>query len=348
MVNDLTLGRRQLAKLALLAPMLGNIAAAPAPAEVTPELVAAATKEGSVAFYAAEDLGVANGIARAFEGKYPGIKVGIERSGGEQVFQRVMQEAQSDVNAADFVTSSNRSHFIAWKREKMLAAYVTPDLLKWPEAQRDPDGTYASGSGTLTLLAWNTKLVEPDGAPKSFKDLLDPKWKNKIVLAHPAYSGSILSATYAISKMLGWGYFEQLAKQNIMQVQSGVEPPKKVAQGERQVMYGSEGTSWTLIDAGEPIGIAYPEEGTPGVAGAGAVLAKAPHPNAARLFAQFFFSKDGMQIVSDGGYRVFHPDVALKPNRKPLKDIKTIFIDQEELDKVTESVKDKYAQLFGT
>ncbi|MBV9811172.1 MAG: extracellular solute-binding protein, partial [Acetobacteraceae bacterium] len=284
----------------------------------------------------------------AFEAKYPGIKVAVERSGGEQVFQRVMQEAQAGVHAADFVTSSNRSHFIAWKRAAMLAPYVTPDLLRWPAAQRDSDGCYASGSGTLTLLAWNTRLVQPGDAPRRFRDLLDPTWKDKIVLAHPAYSGSILSATYAIAQMLGWDFYRQLARQNIMQVQSGVEPPKKVAQGERQVMYGSEDTSWTLMEAGEPLAIAYPEEGTPGVAGAGGVLAKAPHPNAARLFAQFFFSKDGMQIVSDGGYRVFHPDVALKPGRKPLNEIKTVYIDQEELDRVTEDVKDKYAQIFGT
>jgi iron(III) transport system substrate-binding protein len=342
------LTRRQLAKLTLAVPMLGQAAAAPAALDVTPELVAAATKEGQVVFYAAEDLNVANNVASSFGAKYPGIKVTVERSGGEQVFQRLMQEAQSGINAADFVTSSNRGHFVAWKQQNMLAPYVTPDLLRWPAAQRDSDGTYASGSGTLTVLAYNTKLVKPEDAPMSFKDLLDPKWKNKIVLAHPAYSGSILSATYVISKLMGWDYFKRLAAQNIMQVQSGTEPPKKVVQGERQVMYGSEGTSWTLIDAGEPIAIAYPAEGTPGASGAGGLLAKAPHPNAARLFAQFFFSKDGMQIVSDGGYRVFHPDVSLKANRKPLKDITTVYVDQAELDRVTEAVKDQYAQIFGT
>ncbi len=318
------------------------------PTQVTQQLIDAAKKEGKVVVYLAEELDVANKVARSFEAKYPGIKVTVERSGGERVFQRLMQESSTGINAADFVTSSNRSHFVAWKREKLLAPFVTPDILQWPADQRDPDGTYASGTGTLTVLAYNTKLVKPEDAPKSFKDLLDPKWKGKIALGHPAYSGSILSATYVIAQKLSWDYFKSLATQNIMQLQSGTEPPKKVALGERQIMFGSEGTSWTLMDAGEPLAIIYATEGTPGVSGAGGLLAKAPNPNAARLFAHHFFSKDGMQILSDGGYRVFHPDVTLKANRKHLRDINTIFADSNELDRVTEEVKAKYASIFGT
>ena len=322
-------------------------AQAPAVSPLNQALIDAAKKEGGVVFYAAEELDVATKVATTFEAKY-GIKVTVERSGGERVFQRLMQEVSTGINAADFVTSSNRSHFVAWKREKILAPYMTEDLMKWPADQRDPDGMFASGTGTLTVLAYNTKLVKAEDAPKSFKDLLDPKWKGKIALGHPAYSGSILSAVYVLAQKLGWDYFKQLATQDIMQLQSGTEPPKKLAVGERQVMFGSEGTSWTLMDAGEPLSIIYASEGTPGVSGAAGILGKAPHPNAARLFAQFFYSKDGMQILSDGGYRMFHPDVTLKANRKRMQDIPTIFADSTELDKAAEDVKAKYAQYFGT
>ena len=315
---------------------------------LTPALIEAAKKEGVVSVYTGEELETATRMSRAFEARYPGVKVTMERTGGERIFQRIMQEASSNINAADFVSSSNRSHYVEWKRQNMLAPYVTPDLLKWPADQRDPDGTYASGSGTLTVLGYNTKLVKAEDAPKSFKDLLDPKWKSKIALAHPSYSGSILSAVFILSQKLGWDYFKQLAAQDIMQVQSGTEPPKKVALGERLVMFGSEGTSWTLIDAGEPISIIYAAEGTPGVSGAAGILVKAPHPNAARLWAHFFFSQEGMQIVSDNGYRVFHPDVVLKANRKKIQEIPTIYPDTTAVDKNTDDVKARYAALFGT
>jgi iron(III) transport system substrate-binding protein len=84
------------------------------------------------------------------------------------------------------------------------------------------------------------------------------------------------------------------------------------------------------------------------VSGAAAIFAKAPHPNAARLWAHFFFSKDGMQIVSDNGYRMFHPDVVLKSNRKKIQELKTVYPDTVAVDKNTEDVKARYAALFGT
>ena len=79
---------------------------------------------------------------------------------------------------------------------------------------------FASFRVTLCPIAYNTNLVKAEEAPKSFADLLDPKWAGKIVKAHPGYSGTILTATYQIARDLGWAYFEKLAKQRIMQVQS--------------------------------------------------------------------------------------------------------------------------------
>ena len=78
--------------------------------------------------------------------------------------------------------------------------------------------------------------MKKEEAPKSFADLLDPKWAGKIVKAHPAYSGTIMNATFQIARDLGWDYFEKLAKQRVMQVQSATDPPKKLALGERAVM----------------------------------------------------------------------------------------------------------------
>ncbi len=80
------------------------------------------------------------------------------------------------------------------------------------------------------------KLLKAEDAPKSFADLLDPKWSGKIVKAHPGYSGTILTATFEIARDLGWPYLEKLSKQRVMQTQSATDPPKKLAAGERAVM----------------------------------------------------------------------------------------------------------------
>ena len=63
------------------------------------------------------------------------------------------------------------------------------------------------------MIGYNTRLVKPEDAPKSYADLLDPKWAGKIVKAHPGYSGNIMTATFALSRALGWDYFKRLAEQ---------------------------------------------------------------------------------------------------------------------------------------
>lgn len=260
-----------------------------------------------------------------------------------------MQEYASNIKAVDVVTSSNRNHLVLWKKDGMLAPFMTEEMLRFPADQRDPDGTFLSSSGGLCAISYNTKLVKPEEAPKSFADLLDPKWKGKMVKAHPGYSGLILACTYLMSQRLGWDYLKKLGQQNVMQVQSAIDPPRKVVAGERQIgIDGSENSVFGLQDQGEPIGLVYPNEGTPAGAAAGGVMKEAPHPNAARLFAAFYFSKVPQQALSDRGYRVFNPDVKLKPGRTPLSEIKTWFADPADLDKATKELKAKYAEYFGT
>src|SRR5437016_11613895 len=213
------------------------LAAAPPATAITPQLIEAAKKEGKVIYYTSIDLPIAERIAKAFEVKFSGIAVRVERTGAERVFQRIGQEYASRIYAVDVANSSDAAHFIAWKRDGILQPYVPEDVAKFysPE-HKDPDGLFASFRVGLSVIGSNTNLVKAEDAPKSFADLLDPKWSGKMVKAHPGYSGTIMTATYQMQRDLGWGFFEKLAKQNIMQVQSSADPPKKLDLGERAVM----------------------------------------------------------------------------------------------------------------
>src|SRR5205085_7029154 len=262
--------------------------------------------------------------AKAFEAKYPGIAVRVERTGADRVFQRIRQEYSSNIHAVDIVNSSDAAHFIVWKRDGILAPYVPEDVAKfYPDDHKDMDGQFASFRVWLSIIAYNTNLVKAEDAPKSFADLLDPKWKGKIVKAHPGYSGTIMTATYQMQRDLGWSFFEQLAKQNVMQVQSSADPPKKLALGERAVMAdGNEYNLFQLKEKGEPVEIVYAKEGTPLIVGPSGVLKDAPHPNAARLLQSFLFTAEAQQLMVDfGGLRSFHELVKDKPGRKPLREI---------------------------
>jgi iron(III) transport system substrate-binding protein len=228
-------------------------------------------------------------------------------------------------------------------------------LLKWPVSERDPDGADASVRFTLMPIGVNTNLVKPEDASKSFADLLDPKWMGKIVKAHPGYSGGIVTSTFQTVNAIGWGYFEKLGKQKVLQVlqvlqvQSSTEPPKTLALGERAVC--ADGLEYVLIqlnESGAPIAIVYPSEGTPFVPSCEGIANNVPHPNAARLFISFMFSRETQQYLVDvAGLRSFHPEVKDKPGRVPLSKIKLLPSDPAAQEAATEEIKKKYAEYFG-
>ena len=149
------------------------LSAAPPASAVTPALIEAAKKEGKVVWYTSIDLKVSQEIAQAFEAKYPGVKVQVERTGAERILQRIGQEYSSNIHAVDVVNSSDASHLVYWKEQGLLAPYVPEDVAKfYPAEHKDPDGMFASFRVFLCIIAYNTSLVKKEEAPKSFADLL--------------------------------------------------------------------------------------------------------------------------------------------------------------------------------
>jgi iron(III) transport system substrate-binding protein len=334
---------------------LGTVFASPAratapPAEaITPQLVDAAKKEGKVVLYSALDLPVGEKLGKAFEAAYPGVQIQIERSGSERLFQRIAQEHDANIHACDVVTSADAAHFIHWKRDGRLMPFVSEDIARYfPEQYRDPDGLFATSHIWLCSIAYNTNLVKPEDAPKSYADLLDPKWAGKMVKGHPAYSGTIMTATFQLARDLGWEYFEKLSKQRVMQVQSSTDPPKKLALGERAVMAdGNEYGVVMLKQTGQPVEPIYPTEGTPTISGPTGIFADAPHPNAAKLFQAWLHTRETQQFFMDfTAQHSVHPQVTSKPGRRKLTDIKLMKEDSAGVEASSEEIKRRYAKLF--
>ncbi len=324
-------------------------AAAVAPSAVTPDLVEAARKEGKVSYYAAIQLDVAERLGKLFEAKYPGISVRVERSGAERIFQRIGQEQGSGIHAVDVANSTDVAHYLEWKKNGWLAQYLPEEVVKnFPADQIDADGLYATSCAWLEAIGYNTNLVKPEDAPKSYADLLDPKWKGKLVKGHPSYSGAILTTTFVLSRNLGWSYLEKLAQQKVMQVQSAGDPPVKVMLGERAVM--ADGNDYNLVlfkDQGKPVEVVYPLEGSPLIIVPSGVFKDAPNPNAARLFQSFFFSRDAQQmLVNECAHRSFHAEVKPRAGQKPMSDIKMLKSDPAAVQAQSEDLKARYAKVF--
>jgi len=344
--RSLLQGSALLATGAIATPVRG---APPEAQSITPALIEAAKKEGKLSWYTSVDLPVAEKIGKAFEARYPGVTVRVERSGAERIYQRIGQEYSARIHNVDVVNSSDAAHLIVWKRDDLLAPYLPEEVKQhYPVEHYDADGMYATWRVTLSPIAYNTRLVKAEDAPKGFRDLLDPKWTGKLVKAHPGYSGTIMTATQQLSRDLGWEYFERLARQRVMQVQSAADPPKKVVAGERAVMAdGTEYMCSLLKDKKDPIEIVYAVEGTPLITGPSAIFRRAPNPNAARLFHAWSMGAEAQQLNIDvGALRSEHGRIKDRTDRPALKDIKLLKEDAAAVAKDAERIKERYVQLF--
>jgi iron(III) transport system substrate-binding protein len=320
-----------------------------APASAQDARLEAAKKEGKVVWYTSLALPTAEKIGKLFEAAYPGIKVEVQRTGSQRILQRVMQEMQANLKLVDVIHTSDAGHFVLLKEKKLLMKYTPPGVDAFPAGFKDKDGYYFTLRATVNVIAYNTKLVPAAEAPKGWKDLLDPKWRGKMVTAHPGYSGVISTHVLALVQLYGWDYFKQLAQNKLMLVQSAVDPAGVVASGERQVAVdGGDYYYYQMKKKGNPIEVVYPKEGVPLVVSPTAIASFAPHPNAAKLFTDFTFSRELQQVMADSeGLYTGHPDVKYPADKPKLSDLKLLTVDPEELEKRNEEIKTKFVEFFG-
>jgi len=335
---------RALVGLLVSIVMLGAV-----PAFAQDARVEAAKKEGKVVWYTSLALPTAEKIGKLFEAAYPGIKVEVQRTGSQRILQRVMQETQANLKIVDVIHTSDAGHFVLLKEKKLLMKYSPAGIDVFPASFKDKDGYYFTLRATVNVIAYNTKLVPAAEAPKGWKDLLDPKWRGKMVTAHPGYSGVISTHVLALVQLYGWDYFKQLAQNRLMLVQSAVDPAGVVASGERQVAVdGGDYYYYQMKKKGNPVEVIYPKEGVPLVVSPSAIASFAPHPNAAKLFTDFTFTRELQQVMADSeGLYTGHPEVKYPADKPKLSDLKLLTVDPEELEKRNEEIKSRFVEFFG-
>src|SRR6267378_1915596 len=309
----------------------------------------AARKEGKVVWYTSLVLPSAERVAKLFETAYPDVKVEVHRTGSQRILQRVMQELQANIKNVDVVHTSDAGHYVLLKEKKLLAKYTPAGVDAFPAGFKDRDGYYYGLRATVNAITYNTKAMSAAEAPKTWKDLLDPKWKGKMVTAHPGYSGVIATHVLALVHLHGWDYFKQLAQNKLMLVQSAVDPAGVVASGERMVAVdGGDYYYYQMKKKGNPIEVVYPKEGVPLVVSPTAIASFAPHPNAAKLFTDFTFTRELQQVMADSeGLYTGHPEVKYPSDKPKLSELKLLNVDAEELEKRNEEIKSRFVEFFG-
>src|SRR5437870_5838711 len=337
-----------LSVLALSALVLTSALTA-VPASAQDARVDAARKEGKVVWYTSLALSSSEKVAKLFEAAYPGISVEVHRTGSQRILQRVMQELQANLKLVAVIHTSDAGHFVLLKEKKLLMKYTPPAVDAFPPGFKDRDGYYYGLRATVNVIAYNTKIIPSAEAPRTWKDLLDPKWKGKLVTAHPGYSGVIATHVLALVHLHGWDYFKALAENRVMIVQSANDPATVVSSGERIVaVNGGDYSAYQLKTKGNPVEIVYPKEGVPLVVSPTAITAFAPHPNAARLFTDFTFTRECQQVMADSqGLYTGHPEVTYPADKPKLNELKLLTVTPEALEKRHEELKTRCVELFG-
>src|SRR2546422_369150 len=146
-----------------------------------------------------------------------------------------MRGREANLRNVGGIHPSGAGHFSLVKDKKLLAKYTPAGVEGFPPGFKDKDGFSYGLRATVNCIAYNTKAMSAAEAPKTWKDLLDPKWKGKMVTAHPGYSGVIATHVLALVHLHGWEYFKALADNKLMIVQSANDPSTVVSSGERVV-----------------------------------------------------------------------------------------------------------------
>jgi len=312
-------------------------------------LVQAARKEAKVVWYTSLALPSSTAISHYFQQKYKGVEVEVHRTGSQRVLQRVMQEASAGIKNVDLIHTSDAGNYELMKAKGLLLKYTPQSVAPFPEGFKDKAGFYYGMRATLSVIAYNPKALAEKDAPKTWKDLLNAQWSGKEVTAHPGYSGIIMTHVLALLNVYGWDYFRDLGKNKLHIVQSANDPAGVVASGERPIgVNGAEYFYYKTLKQGNPIKIVYPKEGVPLVVSPIAIAKDAPHPNAAKLFAEYIFSKESQQLLADKeGLYTGHPEVTYPADKPKLKDLKLLSSDADELEKRNGEIKKRFTEYFG-
>jgi iron(III) transport system substrate-binding protein len=302
----------------------------------------AVKREGEVIYYASMNLSEANAVIGEFEKRYPFIKVRLQRTGSEKLLTRVLAEARAKKNFADVIQTVEFSMYV-FHRSGILARY-TPQANALYAKNFKEDGFWTTVYYNAYVSAYNTRLAPARALPKTYDDLLDPKWKGKLMMEGTKaewFAGML----QILGQERGLKYMRDLA----MQQPSAREGHELLA----QLIVAGEG----VIDINIPAASVerMKERGAPidwmslgpvpaTLVGA-AIAAQAPHPNAARVFLDFLLSREGQKLMQTPGRMVARSDLH-NEQAAMLRDLRIVPVSPSLAEKLDEYAK-QLRSIFG-
>ncbi len=232
--------------------------------------------------------------AKAFEQKYPGIKVTIHAGFSNQLDAQIDQQIKDKKLTADLAILQTVQDFIRWKKEVVLARFKPEGWQEIDKSFKDRDGYYVGVFVTSVSYAYNKDLVKPADVPQSAMDFLRPEFKGKMITCYPHDDDITLYLFYTLVQRYGWDFMTKYMANGAQFVQGHLGVSRSLAAGESMVSLDSN-PNFSLREqrAGKPVEISFSKiDATPVWAQTAAIFRDAPHPNAARLFLNWFLEKE--------------------------------------------------------
>jgi iron(III) transport system substrate-binding protein len=225
-------------------------------------------------------------VTKGFEAK-SGIKVSVVRLGTGEAMKRIA--AEKDKPLCDVFWSGDVA--VLENAKENFQTYRSPEAKALPAGYVEKEARWTASNAHVMIIMVNKSIVKAGDMPKNWKDLLDPKWKGKIVMANPEKSGSAYAQAYGFYKLFGWdGINKLIANAKILDSSSLIY--KGVAAGEYPLGVTMEYAAHRYIVGGDKnVGIIYPADGAFMAPEATGIVKNCPHPEEARKFVDYLISK---------------------------------------------------------
>ncbi|MPZ88146.1 MAG: extracellular solute-binding protein [Nitriliruptorales bacterium] len=308
------------------------------------QLVEQAEAEGQVVWYTSVPSERAEQIGSMFQEEY-GIEVLVQRSGGADILQRYLLEAEAGQVQNDVLTISDPSAFLSLQEEGRVLRFVPSRFDEVPESARSEDGYWVATRVNAMVMAYRTDRV--DDPPTGWEDLVDERFAGVTGHVNPNFSAGVMTVAAGISQDFGWEWYERFAQLDPLILRGNNQLGESLISGEVDVAAFLNSTYVAEAkDQGQPVEWVFPEDGVYMVAAPSAVMADAPNPNAGKLLAEYLLT-DAVQelMIEEGNYAALETLPA--PEGQPERDELTeLVIDYDWLAENLESVRGEWNQII--
>jgi iron(III) transport system substrate-binding protein len=277
--------------------------------------IAKAEAEGSVVIYSTDPEDGSQKVLDRFHKMFPKIATGYVRLQAGALYAKLLTERKANSYLVDIVQLSDMSLVLDFQKRGGWMEYQSPEMVHFQaDWKSKPEGFWTWGAIGVAALAYNTNLVPADQAPKTWLDAVDPRWKDSIT-SKASTSGMEHMTWYLLREMYGEDYWKKFAALNPKGFDSYVQQYGRTIDGQEKIIHTAQYSGYLLAKAkGAPIGFVYPPDGLIAVPEGWGAVKEAPHPEAARLFIDWFLGLPGQNAYGqDLMYNSLRPDVTPPP-----------------------------------